>query len=151
MKKGFVRNSIVFKKYQDELYFGKIGLFYSKQQMPILLYWCITCMLTEPIEKKLDENCTRMIQVILNKYWKLHLMKQQLYSHLPPIYKTIQIKCAGHCWRSKEELISDVLRWTSSHGHASVYQATRTYLQQLCMDTECSLEDLPEVMEDKDK
>ena len=39
----------------------------------------------------------------------------QLYGHLPPITKTIQVRRtrhAGHCWRSKDELISDVLLWT---------------------------------------
>ena len=38
----------------------------------------------------------------------------QLYGHLPPITKTIQARRtrqAGHCWRSKVELISDVLLW----------------------------------------
>ena len=73
-------------------------------------------------------------------------MKQQLYSPLSPISKSIQInrtRHAGHCWRSKSEIISDVLLWTPSHGRASVGRPTRTYLQQLCTDTWCSLEDLP--------
>ena len=38
--------------------------------------------------------------------------------------------------------MSDVLLWTSAHGRASVERPTRTYLQQLCADTGCSLEDL---------
>ena len=39
----------------------------------------------------------------LNKSFKQHLTKQLLYSHLPPILKTIQIRRirhAGHYWRS---------------------------------------------------
>ena len=54
----------------------------------------------------------RMLQAILNKSWKQDSTKQQLYSPLPPITKTIQIRQtrhAGHCWRSKSELLSDVL------------------------------------------
>ena len=39
----------------------------------------------------------------------------------------------------------------SSHGHASVGQPTRTYLQQFCTDTGCSLEDPLEAMDDKDE
>ena len=38
--------------------------------------------------------------------------KHQRYGHLPPITKTIQVRRArhgGHCWRSRNELISDVL------------------------------------------
>ena len=38
-----------------------------------------------------------------------------------------------------------------SHGHASVGQPTRTYLLKFCMDTGCSLLDLPEAMDDRDE
>ena len=102
-------------------------------------------------KKKLDGNCTRMLLAILNKSWKQHPKKQLLDGHLPPISKTIQIRrtrYAGHCWRSKDKLISDVLQWTPSQRHASVGRSTRTYLQQLDIDTGCSLEDLPEAMDD---
>ena len=52
---------------------------------------------------------------ILNKSWQQHPTRHQLYGHLPPITKTIQVRQtrhAGHCWRSRDELISDVLLWT---------------------------------------
>ena len=76
----------------------------------------------------------------------------QLYGHLPPISWTLQIRWtrhAGHCWRSKDELISDMFLWPPSHEQASVRQPVRTYLQQLCMDTGC-LEDLPKAMDDSE-
>ena len=56
-----------------------------------------------------------MLRAILNKSWQQHLTRHQLYGHLPPITKTIQVRRtrhAGHCWRSRDELISDVLLWT---------------------------------------
>ena len=80
----------------------------------------------------------------LNKSWNQHLTKQQLYGHLPPICKTIQIRQtrhAGHCWISKDKLISHIILWTLSHGSASVGQPMRTYLRQICTDTGCNLED----------
>ena len=83
-----------------------------------------------------------------------HLRKHQLYGHLPPITKTIQIirtRHPGNCWRSKDELISDVLLWTSIYGRAKAGRPARTYIQQLCEDTGCSPEDLPEAMNDKEK
>ena len=40
---------------------------------------------------------------------------------------------------------------TLSYGRASVERLTRTYLQQICTDTGCSLEDLPEAMDDRDE
>ena len=68
--------------------------------------------------KNCISNCTRMLWAILNKSWKQHPTKQR-YGHLPLISKTIQIRRtrhAGHCWRSKDELISDVLQCTPSYG-----------------------------------
>ena len=103
-------------------------------------------------KKKLDRNCTR-IWALLNKSRKQHPRKQQLYGYLPPISKTIQMRLTRHvrhCWRSRNELISDFLIWTPSHRCASVGWLIRTYLQQLCMDTGCCLEDLPEVLDDRD-
>ena len=55
------------------------------------------------------------IYIILNKSWPQHPTRHQLYGHLPPNTKTIQVRWtrhAGHCWRRRDELISDVLLWT---------------------------------------
>ena len=81
-------------------------------------------------------------------------LRQELYGHLPPITKTIQVRRArhaGHCWRSKDELISDVLLWTPAYGQAKAGRPARTYIQQLCDDTGCSPEDLPKAMNDREK
>ena len=105
------------------------------------------------MEKKLDDNYTRMLLAILNKSWRQHLTKQQLYGHLPPITKTIQVrrtKHAEHCWRSRNELISDVLLWTPSHGWAKAGRPARTCIQQFCANTGCSLEDLPEAVDERE-
>ena len=37
----------------------------------------------------LDSNYTQMLRVILNKSWRQHPTRHQLYGHLPPITKTI--------------------------------------------------------------
>ena len=95
-----------------------------------------------------------MLWAILNKFCKQHPTKQRLYGQLPPISKTIQIswtRHAGHDWRSKDELISEVLPLNPSHGLESVGRTTRTYLLKLCMDTVCSLEGLQEAMDDRDE
>ena len=122
--------------------------------MSILLYGCTTSTLTKRLEKKLDGNYTRMLQAISNKSWQQHTTRHQLYGHLPPITKTIQVrrtKHAGHSWRSRDELISDVFLWTPKYGRAKAGRPARTYIQQLCEDTGCSPEDLPEVMNDREK
>ena len=91
---------------------------------------------------------------LLNKSRRQHPTRRQLYGHLPPITKTIQIRRArhaGHCWRSKDELVSDVLLWTPTYGQAKAGRTARTYIQQLCEDTGCNPEDLPEAMNDWEK
>ena len=91
---------------------------------------------------------------VLNKSWRQHPTRHQLYGHLPPISKTIQVRRtrhARHCWRSKDELISDVLLWTPTYGRAKAGRPARTYIQQLCEDTGCNSEDLPEAMNDREK
>ena len=100
--------------------------------------------------EKLDGNYTRMLQAILNKSWQQHPTKQQLYCHLSPIMKTIQVRRtrhAGHCWRSRDELISNILLWTPSHGRAKAGRPARTSMPQLCADTGCSL---PGAMDDRE-
>ena len=95
--------------------------FFKAVVTSILLYGCTTWTLTKRLEKKLDGNYTRMLRAILNKSWRQHPTRHQLYGHLPPITKTIQVRWtrhAGHCWRSRDELIRDVLLWTPTHGRA---------------------------------
>ena len=128
--------------------------FFQAAVVSILLYGCTTWTLRKRLERKKDGNYTRMLRAILNKSWRQHPTRHQQYGHLPPITKTIQVRRtrhAGHCWRSRDELISDVLLWTPTYGRAKAGRTARTYIQQLCEDTECSPEDLPEVMNDREK
>ena len=109
----------------------------------ILLYGCTTWMLTKWLEKKLDGSYARMLRT-----------KHQLYGHLPPITKTIQFRRtrhAGHCWRSRVELISDVLLWTPIYIRAKAGWPARTYTHQHCEDTGCSPKVLPKAMNDRKK
>ena len=89
--------------------------FFQAAVVSILLYGCTTWTLTKRREKRLGGNYIRMLRAILNKSWRQHPTKHQLFGHLLPITKTIQVRRtrhAGHCWRSMDELISDVLLWT---------------------------------------
>ena len=128
--------------------------FFQAAVTSILLYGCTTWTLTKRLEKKLDGNYTRMLRAILNKSWRQHPTRHQLYGHLPPITKTIQVRRtrhAGHCWRSRDELIRDVLLWIPTHGRAKAGRPARTYIQQLCEDTGCCPEDLPRAMNDREE
>ena len=85
------------------------------------------------IEKKHDGNCTRMQLAMIIKSWKQHPSKQLLCRHLLHA-KIIQIKRtrhAGHCWRSKDKPVSDVLLWTPSQGQAGAGRPDRTWKSDL--------------------
>ena len=65
----------------------------------------------------------------MNKSWR-HPTKQQLYGLLPPITKTIRVRRkrhVGHCRRSRDKLISDILLWTPLHERAKAWRPARTY------------------------
>ena len=127
--------------------------FFQAAIVSILQYGCTTWTLTKRMEEKLDGNYTRMLRAILKKSWSQYPTQQQLYGHLPPIAKTIKIRRtrhARHSWRSRNELISDVLQWTPSHGWAKAGRPARTYILQFCADTGCSHEDLTELMDDRE-
>ena len=127
--------------------------FFQVVVVSILLYGCTTWTLTKRLEKKLDANYTRMLRAILNRSWQQHSTRHQLYGHLPPITKTIQARRTrhtGHCWRSKDWLVSDVLLWTPAYGQSKAGRPARTFIQQLCEDMGYNSEDLPEAMDDRE-
>ena len=104
----------------------------------------------EKAGRQLHKNAARNIEQVLEATPHKH----QLYGHLPPIMKTIQVRRtrhARHCWRRRDELINNVLPWTPTYGRSKAGQPARTYIQQLCEDTGCSPEDLPEAMNDREK
>ena len=63
--------------------------FFQAAVISILLYGCTAWTLTKRLKKKLDGNYTRMLWAILNRSWRQHPTRHQLYGHLPPIRKTI--------------------------------------------------------------
>ena len=128
--------------------------FFQAAVVSILLYGCTTWTLTKRLENKIDGNYTRMLRAILNKSWRQHPTRHQLCGHLPPLTKTIQVRRtrhAGHCWRRRDELISDALLWTPTYGRAKAGRPARIYIQKLCEDMGCSSEDLQEAMNDREK
>ena len=95
--------------------------FFQAVVVSILLYGCTTWTLTKRLEKKLDGNYTRMLRATPTR--------RQLYGHLPPITKTIQAgrtRHARHCWRSKDEIVSDVLLWTPAYGQSKAGRPARS-------------------------
>ena len=68
-----------------------------------------------------------MLRDVLNKSLKQYPKKKQLNGHIPPISQTTQVKRTrhvGHCWRSKEEIISEILLWAPTHGQMNLINET---------------------------
>ena len=60
------------------------------------------------------------------------------------------MRFARHCWRSRHELVSDVLLRTPKHGRSSGRQAN-TFVDQTEEDTECEVEELTNLMDKRDE
>ena len=107
-------------------------------------------------DKRLGDKRTawQLSKIADIRYKFVEVGKHRQYGHLPPITKTIQVRRtwhAGHCWRGRDELISDVLLWTPTYSRTKAGRPARTYIQQLCEDMGCSPEDLSEAMNDREK
>ena len=126
--------------------------FFQAAIMLILLYGCTTWTLTKQLEKKLDGNCTKMLRAILNRGPRSNTSQStSCTATYNPSRKLFKLDEPDTQDTSRDELISDVLLWTSSHGRTKSRWPARTYIQQLCEDTGFSPEDLPEAMIDRQR
>ena len=75
-----------------------------------------------------------------------YMSNKDLYGKIPKITDTIReqrLRFSGHCWRSKNEVVSDVLLWLPIHVHRSRGHPVKTFVDQLMEDTSCNYEELP--------
>ena len=120
----------------------------------VLVYGVITWTLTSTLDKKIDGAYTRMLRAALNVSYREHLTNRELYNNIPRITSSIReqrMRFAGHCWRSNNELVSDVLLRTPKYGQRSRGRPAKTFVYQMVEDTECEVEELINLMENKDE
>ena len=65
--------------------------FFQAAVVSILLYGCTTWTQTKRLKKKLDGNYTKMLRAILNKSWRQHPTRRQLYGHHLPSRKLYKL------------------------------------------------------------
>ena len=123
--------------------------FFQAAVMLILLYGCTKWTLTKRMEKKLDSNYTRMLRAILNRSWKQNPIISSCTATYHPSWKLFKLD-EPDMQDTAGEVKSDVFQWSPFHGWAKAGQPTRTYIQQVCVDMGCDLEDLPEVIDDRE-
>ena len=96
-----------------------------------------------------------MLRAILNKSWRQHPRRHQLYGHLS---RNLSILSRNLFKLDEPDMLEKQGRthkWCTlmdpTHGRAKTGRPARTYIQQLCEDTGCCPEDLPEAMNDREK
>ena len=108
-------------------------------------YLDVNKMAGEKDRRQLHKNAASDIEQVMEATThKAPTIRLPTFHHENYLRRT---RYAGHCWRSRDELISDVLL---SHGRTKAGRPARAYISQLCEDTGCSSEDLPEVMNDRE-
>ena len=126
--------------------------FFQAAVESVLLYGASAWTLTKNLETKLSGTYTRMLRAALDVSWKDHPTNKYLYGPLPPLIQTIserRLRFAGHCWRAKQEIISDVLFWQPRHGKRKRGRPEKTYIDQMCADAELTVEELKMAMMDR--
>ena len=74
-----------------------------------------------------------------------------LYAGLPRVSTIIRerhLRFSGHCWRSRNEVVSDLVLWEPKHGKRSVGGHAHTF-DLLEVDTGVSRDCLPAAMDDR--
>ena len=120
----------------------------------LLVYGAISWTLTIAFEKKRNGSYTRMLRVALNISWRDHMSNKDLYGKIPKFTDTIReqrLRISGHCWRSKNEVVSDVLLRLPIHRRRSRGRPAKTFVDQIMEDTSCNYEELPNAMMNREE
>ena len=89
------------------------------------------------LTKKLDRAYIQMLRVVKNVTWQQRITNEGLYGGLPRISSTTwerRLWFSGHCWRSKNEVVSDLVLWEPKHSKRSVGGHARTFASLLEAD-----------------
>ena len=89
----------------------KIDLFKACVES-ILIYGSETWSMRKKLQESLDGTYTRLLMRIKNISWRQHKTKAEIYGELPPISTIVaqrRTSFAGHCFRGKEQIISNIL------------------------------------------
>ena len=113
----------------------------------IYIYIKITWTLTKCMEKNLESNYTGMLQAVLNKSWRQHPTKLQLYDHLPPIPKTIQVRRTRHA----QEVTTSSHMMRSSRPFHIDEKRQDNQLEPIFNSSVQILEDLPGAIDERDE
>lgn len=116
---------------------------------PILLYGSETWTMTKVMEKSLDGHYTNLLKRVQNLNWRNHPNLAEIYNGLPRISSVLtsrRMRFAGHCFRAKEEIISDLLLWSPT---GQVRSRKLTFIETLKRETGLELNEIKTAMLDR--
>ena len=93
----------------------------------------------------------QMLRVVKNVTSGKRITNEVLYTGLPRISTTIRERrnrFRGHCWRSKNEVVSDLVLWEPKHGERSIGGQAGAFVDLLEADTAVPRDCLPAAMDD---
>ena len=79
-----------------------------------------------------------MLRVVKNVTWRQRITNKVLYAGLYRIPTTIRerrLRFSGHCWRSKNEVVGDLVLWQLKRDKRIVGGQPRTFVDLLEADT----------------
>ena len=94
-----------------------------------------------------------MLRKTLGLTWEDKVPNIELYGDLPTLSSELRqrrLRFAGHCWRRKDELCSQLLLWEPTHGKRRVGAPAKTYVDLLEDDTGIKKEEFQKLMGDRE-
>ena len=128
----------------------KIGFFRATVES-VLLYGAECWTMTGKMMNRLDGTYTRMLRASSWRFLesKEHKTNKELYGNLPKITDTLMIRrlrFIGHCWRKKDEVISELLLWEPKQSTRKRGRPVLTYVDQLPNDAGLSIAELKSII-----
>ena len=107
--------------------------------------------LTQSLDKKLDGAYTTMPRVVKDATWRQRIINELLYmqGYLGSQPQGRRLRFSGHCWRSENEVVGDLVLWEQKHGNRSVGGQAGTFVYLLEVDTGVPRDCLPAAMDDR--
>ena len=127
----------------------KIDLFKACVES-ILLYGSETWSMTKKLQDSLDGTYTRLLMRVKNISWRQHKTKAEIYGELPSISTIVaqrRTRFAGHCFRAKDQIISDILLMRLRCPNRG--RRPFSFLDRITKDTNIALDELPNIMADR--
>ena len=119
----------------------------------VLLYGSQSWTLTKQLENKLNGAYTRLLRAALNVHWSQRVPNKTLYHghpHISDIIRTRRLQLAGHVWRHDDEIANQLLFWQPTHGKNKRGRPSKTFINQLCDDTDLDVPEIKNLMLDRE-